>query len=93
MVAQIMAPQSLREGKAVSVPIATAGLPTDPNGHHGPAVVQDFVEAIQSLEGLPLQVVFCLCTDDEHIVDCHDALDAHISGMSCDVVRTLEERV
>ena len=88
-----MAPQLMREGKAVSVLIATAGLPTDPNGHHGPSVVQDFVEALRSLEGLPIQIVCRLCTDDEHVVDFYNTLDAQVTNMSYDVVRTTSNQL
>jgi hypothetical protein len=71
-----MAPQLAREGKSISLILATSGVPTDAHGQHGPAVVQEFVHALRSLEGLPLSIVVRLCTDDEKIVDFYNTLDA-----------------
>ncbi|CAB9517623.1 expressed unknown protein [Seminavis robusta] len=85
MVSQ-MAPKLVSEGKAVSVILATSGVPTDNHGNHGPAVVQDFVQALRSLEGLPILIVVRLCTDDETVVDFYNTLDAMSTNLSYDVV-------
>lgn len=77
-----MAPQLAREGKSVSLILATSGVPTDAHGQHGPAVVQDFVNALRSLEGLPISIVVRLCTDDEKVVDFYNTLDAITSNTS-----------
>jgi hypothetical protein len=77
-----MAPQLAREGKSISLILATSGVPTDAHGQHGPAVVQDFIHALRSLEGLPLSIVVRLCTDDEKVVDFYNTLDAKTSNTS-----------
>lgn len=80
-----MAPQLVQTGKVVSVLLATCGLPTDHQGQYGPAIVRDLVQALTSLQGLPLQIMFRLCTDDEQVVDFYNKLDAK-TNFSFDVV-------
>ena len=57
-----MAPQLRREGKRVSIILATDGLPTDDHGSHGELIRQQFVESLRLLEGLPVWIVIRLCT-------------------------------
>ena len=83
-----MDPQLAREGKSVSVIVVTAGLPTDEHGRRGPAVLQDFVHSLRSLEGSHVAVVVRLCTDDEPVLDFYNSLDVQLSntGLSYDVL-------
>lgn len=74
-----MAPQLSREGKSLSVVLLTSGLPTDNNGQASPNILQEFVQALRSLEGLPVWVVVRLTTDDESVVDFFNMIDAQIN--------------
>jgi len=69
------APQLMAEGRKVAVILATDGLPTNDRGIAGNAENNKFVDALRSLEGLPIWVVIRLCTDDERIVDFYNNLD------------------
>ena len=80
-----MAPQLAREGKLVSVILVTCGLPTDSRGQPGPAALQEFTQALRSLEGLPVTLVVRLCTDDERVVDYYNTIDSRIN-LSFDVL-------
>jgi len=83
MIVQI-APQLAQEGKAVSIIFVLSGLPTDMYGQEGPAVLHEFMQALGSLQGLPVFVTVRLCTDDERVVDFYNTLDAQLN--SYDVV-------
>mmetsp|Transcript_17159 Transcript_17159/g.21390 ORF Transcript_17159/g.21390 Transcript_17159/m.21390 type:complete len:393 (+) Transcript_17159:114-1292(+) len=80
-----MQPYLAREGKKVAVIIATDGLPTDEYGSDGPAQRREFVDAIRSLERLPIWVVIRLCTDDDHVVEFYNELDSQLE-MSVEVL-------
>ena len=57
--------QQLRaDGSKVVLVLATDGLPTDTRGISDRMVQQEFVQALRSLEGLPVWVVVRLCTDE-----------------------------
>eukprot|EP00586_Coscinodiscus_wailesii_P000364 CAMPEP_0172487286 /NCGR_PEP_ID=MMETSP1066-20121228/16314_1 /TAXON_ID=671091 /ORGANISM="Coscinodiscus wailesii, Strain CCMP2513" /LENGTH=395 /DNA_ID=CAMNT_0013253807 /DNA_START=73 /DNA_END=1260 /DNA_ORIENTATION=- len=83
----IVAMQSslVSQGKKVAVIIATDGLPTDEYGSDGPAQRREFVDAIRSLERLPIWVVIRLCTDDDHVVEFYNELDSQLE-MSVEVL-------
>jgi hypothetical protein len=70
-----MAPQLRREGKRVAVILATDGLPTDEEGYGGEEVTNEFVQALQSMEGLPIWLVIRLCTDEVKVTDFYNNLD------------------
>lgn len=70
-----MAPQLRREGKRVAVILATDGLPTDEEGFGGEDITNDFVRALQSMEGLPIWLVIRLCTDEEKVTEFYNTLD------------------
>ena len=72
---QSMAPRLLREGKRVAVILATDGLPTDEEGFGGDDITQEFVQALKSLEGLPIWLVIRLCTDEELVTSFYNNLD------------------
>jgi hypothetical protein len=67
-----------RNGTKVVIVLATDGLPTDPQGYSNDRVKQEFVEALRSLEGLPVWVVVRLCTDEESVVDFWNNLDSQL---------------
>jgi Mg-chelatase subunit ChlD len=71
-------PQLRRDGTKVAIVLATDGIPTDPMGNTNEAVKRDFVNALRSLEGLPVWIVIRLCTDDEAIVEFWNGLDSQL---------------
>jgi hypothetical protein len=74
-----MAPQLQREGKRVTIVLATDGLPSDENGNEGEFIFQKFVQSLKSLEQLPVWVVVRLCTDDEKVIDFYNSIDRHMN--------------
>jgi len=70
--------QLRRYGKKVVVVLATDGLPTDEQGYDGPYVTKQFVEALRSLEGLPVWVVVRLCTNEQAVRDFYNSLDEQL---------------
>ena len=69
----------LREsGKQVAIILATDGLPTDDRGYGGKNVMDEFVSALRSLEGLPIWVVIRLCTDEDKVCNFYNSLDAQL---------------
>lgn len=71
-------PMLREDGCRVAVILATDGLPTDERGHGGPAIQQQFVEALRGLEGLPLWVVIRLCTDESEVTKFYNSLDGQL---------------
>lgn len=71
----ILAPQLISEGRKVAIILATDGLPTNSYGIAGHSENQNFVNALRSLEGMPVWIVVRLCTDDERIVEFYNSLD------------------
>jgi len=80
-----MQPYLAREGKKVAVIIATDGLPTDDYGNAGANHKSEFVDAIRSLEGLPVWMVFRLCTVNDAVVEFYNGLDSQLE-MSVEVI-------
>merc|ERR1719437_106134 len=80
-----MLPSLNAQGKRVAVILATDGLPSDDRGMSGGAEKRDFIEAMRSLEGLPVWVVIRLCTDDDSVVEFYNDLDAQLE-MSIEVL-------
>ena len=70
-----MAPQLRATGQKVTIQIATDGLPSDDHGYSGQNHKDEFVQALRSLEGLPVWVVIRLCTDEEDVVEFYNDLD------------------
>jgi hypothetical protein len=69
----------LREsGKQVAIILATDGLPTDQQGYGGGHVMDEFVRALRSLEGLPVWLVIRLCTDEDNVCEFYNGLDAQL---------------
>ena len=71
-------PMLRKDGCGVAVILATDGLPTDDRGYGGPAIQQQFVEALRGLEGLPVWVVVRLCTDESDVVKFYNSLDCQL---------------
>jgi len=70
-----MSSELLREGKKIAIIIATDGLPTDEQGFQTKEIRGEFIEALRSLEGLPIWLVIKLCTDEEDVVKFYNGLD------------------
>jgi hypothetical protein len=66
------------QGKKIAIILATDGLPTDDRGVCGSQQNQEFVEALRSMEGLPVWIVIRLCTDEDKIVDFYNNLDEQL---------------
>jgi hypothetical protein len=70
---------SLRaQHQRVSVIIGTQGLLVDAQGCVNPNWKFTLTQALNSFAGLPVAFVLRLCTDDEHVLDFYNTLDAHI---------------
>ena len=65
-------------GKQVAIILATDGLPTDQKGRGGKGAMDEFVEALRSLEGLPVWLVIRLCTDEDDVCEFYNNLDAQL---------------
>jgi Mg-chelatase subunit ChlD len=64
-----------RHGTKVALVVATDGLPSNKSGISDDKVKQQFIETLQSLQGLPVWVVIRLCTDDAQTVQFYNSLD------------------
>ena len=58
--------------------IATDGLPMETNGDGHEKNKELFVKAMISLEGRPIWIVICLCTDNEYVVNFYNDLDEQL---------------
>lgn len=74
----ILAPQLMQEGRKVTIVLATDGLPTNEMGIGGEGANREFVNSLQSLEGLPIWLVIRLCTDEDKIVEFYNSLDSQL---------------
>lgn len=68
-------PALIQRDQQIVVVLATDGLPTDRNGECTMATRDEFVQALMSLEGLPVWVVIRLCTQAEDVVAFYNSLD------------------
>jgi hypothetical protein len=80
-----LAPRLRRDGTRVAIILATDGLPTNPSGTCSSYTRDQFVEALRSLEGLPVWVVVRLCTDEKDVVEFYNDLD-HQLELSLEVL-------
>lgn len=72
-------PTLRQNGTKVAIVLATDGLPTSSNrNNQGISSEQEFVDALKSLEGLPVWVVIRLCTDDDNVVSFYNDLDSQL---------------
>jgi hypothetical protein len=65
-------------GQRVALVLATDGLPTNDQGYGSKVEQVRFVDALRSLESLPLWIVIRLCTDEEHVVEFYNDLDEQL---------------
>jgi len=73
-----LAPQLNAQGCKVAIVLATDGLPTDSSGRGGETEKRNFLEAMRSLEGLPVWIVVRLCTDSQSVVEFYNELDTQL---------------
>ena len=73
-----MAPLLRARGQRVVITIATDGLPTDAQGNSGSYEQKEFVEALRTLEQLPIWLVIRLCTKAKHVVEFYNTLDEQL---------------
>jgi hypothetical protein len=72
-------------GLKAAVILATDGLPSDRYGQSSQFQLNEFKQALRSLEGLPVWVVIRLCTDDDNVVDFYNNIDNELE-LSLDVL-------
>lgn len=65
-------------GQRVVITLATDGLPTDAEGNGGSYEQKAFVEALRTLEQLPIWLVIRLCTNEESVVEFYNTLDEQL---------------
>lgn len=75
---QAMAPELRARGQRVAIILATDGLPTDSEGNGGLHEQRVFVQALRSLEQLPIWLVVRLCTNEESVVQFYNSLDEQL---------------
>ena len=63
------------QGQQAVIVLATDGLPSNNQGESTEYVRQEFIQALKSLQSLPVWVVVRLCTDDDNVVDYYNDLD------------------
>ena len=75
---EVLAKDLNERGQRVALVLATDGLPTNQEGHGGKIEQDKFVDALRSLESLPLWVVIRLCTDEKDVVEFYNNLDEQL---------------
>jgi hypothetical protein len=63
------------QGQQAVIVLATDGLPSNPYGESTDEVQREFIEALRSLQSLPIWIVVRLCTDDDEVVEYYNNLD------------------
>jgi len=87
---QAMSPELVRNGQKAVVVLATDGLPTGNTGTETrEEASRQFVEALRSMERLPVWVVVRLCTDEEEIVEYYNNIDEQLE-LSLEVLDDFE---
>jgi len=84
-----MLPNLTSQSKRVAVILATDGLPTDDYGMTGAKERREFIEAVKTLEGLPIWIVIRLCTDDDEVVNFYNDIDSQLE-LSIEVLDDFE---
>merc|ERR1712151_399455 len=72
-------------GQKVVIVLATDGLPSDNYGSSNSRTLNEFKDALRSLQGLPVWVVVRLCTDEDSVVDFYNKLDSQLE-LSLEVI-------
>lgn len=78
-----------REGKMISIVLATDGLPSDESGSTTQFVRVEFERALRQLQQLPVWIVVRLCTNDESILAYYENLDSQLE-LSLEVLDDFE---
>lgn len=86
---QMISHELYEDGRRVAIVLATDGLPTDSQGIAGYQQKTDFIQALKTLEGLPIWIVVRLCTDSDEVVDFYNSLDSQLE-LSVDVLDDLQ---
>lgn len=63
------APSWPQNGTKIAIVIATDGMPSDREGYSHASMRQELVDALRSMEGLPVEIVVRLFTDEEDVED------------------------
>jgi len=71
--------QLIQDGKRVVIVLATDGLPTDEDGNESNEISQEFLDALQSLQNLPIWLVLRLCTSDPKVIRYYEELDSELN--------------
>jgi hypothetical protein len=66
------------QGRKVAIILATDGLPSNPTGVTDIYSKNELVNALRSLEGLPVWIIIRLCTDDASVVEYYNSIDANL---------------
>lgn len=66
------------KGERVTIVLATDGLPTNEQGIGGIAERNEFINALRSLQGLPVWIVVRLCTDEAAVVSFYNQIDEQL---------------
>jgi hypothetical protein len=71
----LMKEEMTKKGLQAVVILATDGLPTSREGRTSYEINDQFIDALQTLQKLPIWLVIRLCTDDEEVVKFYNNLD------------------
>jgi hypothetical protein len=72
-------------GQKVVIILATDGLPSNNYGASNKQTLNEFRDALRSLEGLPVWIVVRLCTDEDNVVEFYNNLDSQLE-LSLEVI-------
>lgn len=72
-------------GQKVVIVLATDGLPSNSYGASNKQTLNEFRDALRSLEGLPVWIVVRLCTDEDNVVEFYNNLDSQLE-LSLEVI-------
>lgn len=75
----------ISKGQKTVVVLATDGLPSNKFGESSEVQMNEFKNALRTMEGLPVWLVIRLCTDDDKVVDFYNNIDSQLE-MSLDVL-------
>ena len=72
---EAVAPILQSTGQQAVIVLATDGLPSDNQGISSEMCKRQFIDALRSLQNLPVWLVVRLCTDDDDVVEYYNNLD------------------
>jgi len=80
-----MKDQLVAKNQKVVIVLATDGLPSNRYGETSQLQLNEFKQALRSLERLPIWLVIRLCTDDDKVVDFYNNIDNELE-LSIDIL-------